>query len=154
VYNLSTLAGSYNFHKISSSQWAYGTMDIESSGATSFTDYSDSDGNTSFSDTFTLQYYPDPGLKLYTDFANFITPDPNPTTGSGALHYHDGFGALLHTYYDFWSYPAVITNPATWRTIASSNFYYNEHGSQSYYKDMFVMTRTDTSGHALYVGMK
>lgn len=154
TYNLSTLAGSYSFYKLSSSQWANGRINIASSGTTSFSDYSDSDGNTSFPDSFTLQYYPDPGLKAYKDFANFITPDPVPTSGSGSLHYYDSFGELLHTFYDFWSYPAIITEPDSWRTIDSSNFYYNEHGSQSFFKDMFVMTRTDASGHALYVAVK
>ena len=166
TYNLTQLAGTYQFHKIASSGssplWAYGAMTISGTGVTTFPDYTDSlAGSTPFPDTFTLSYYPDNGEKMYADFANFTSP----AQGRG-LRYHDANGNPLHLYWDFWSYPADINLPATWRSLSNpymlqgnlidpiSPDYYNEHGTLSYYRDLFVMTRSESTGNCLIIGLK
>jgi len=179
VYTLNDLAGTYKFHKLGATtgpggtvtpSWAYGTMSITNTGVTTFPKYADSASATTFSDTFTLAYYPDNGIKLYTDFANFTTAAQN-----GALHYFflgiDGYPigdsnrnliqesteiwSPYRTTYDFWSYGrtdqplAIPINDA-----AGRSYYYNDHGSLSYNRDLFVMTRTDSSGYSLIIGIK
>jgi hypothetical protein len=158
---LDDLAGQYNFHEIGYSNaggtasWAYGTMNIDSSGATSLSYDSDSAGSTGLSDAFTLSYYPDPnpdGKSYYRDFANFVTPAQD-----GTLHYHyyDLSGQLqpYHRYYDFTSYPSNINDPLTWRLEDISPYYFKEHGTMSYNGDMFVMTRTDGYGYSMLIGL-
>jgi hypothetical protein len=158
---LSDLAGTYQFHKLASTKpaggsagtasWAYGTMSVTGSGATTFPAYTDSSGATQLSDTFTLAYYPDPNpdQKMYTDFANFTT-----TALDSLAYYYDANGKALRSYYDFTSYGATINEPSTWRLEDTSTIYYNEHGTLSYNRDMLVMTRTDTSGYSMLVGLK
>jgi hypothetical protein len=154
VYTLNDLAGTYKFHKLSSAAdagnnvaatWAYGTMNITASGVLTFPEYRDSKSASTSSDMFTLFYYPDNGTKAYTDFANFTT-----LAQSGASHYYDADGNPYHTYYDYWSYGRTDQPLA----IPISSEYYNEHGSLSYNRDMFVMTRTDDSGYAMIIGLK
>ncbi len=158
---LNNLAGVYKFHALSSTtpdsaspnipSWAYGTMSISGSGMAAFPQYTDSTGNSQLPDPFTLAYYPDPNpdAKEYRDFANFTTPAQD-----GSSHYYDANGKAITNYYDFFSYPSVITNPSTWRQQDISPYYYNEHGTLSYIGDMFVMTRTDSSGYSILVGLK
>jgi hypothetical protein len=161
IYSLTDLAGDYKFHEISTSVNSplsgYGVMSITSSGLTSFSNYVDDvSGPAAFPDTFTLVYYPDSSAKAWADFANFVTPDP-AAGGSGLLHYYHGgdVNKPYHTYYDFYSYPSDIGNPATWRLKTISKYYYNEHGSLSYIRDFFVLTRTDSSGNnSLVIGLK
>jgi len=155
------LAGSYKFAKLGSTpaaggaagvaSWAYGTMSIAGSGLASFPRYADSAGNTQLSDTFTLSYYPDPNPdnKLYTDFANFVTPSQD-----GRSHYFGADGKALRRYYDFASFGSSIGVPSTWRLEDTSTRYYNEHCSLSYNRDLLVMSRTDSSGYALLIGLK
>jgi hypothetical protein len=157
---LNNLMGLYKFHRLSYStpnsatpntaSWAYGSMYINGSGVTTFPQYTDSTGNIQSSDTFTLAYYPDPNpdAKEYRDFANFTTPAQD-----GGSHYYAG-GVPLHSYYDFFSYPSVISDPSTWRLQNISPYYYSEHGSLSYVGDLFVMTRTDSSGYSIIIGLK
>lgn len=156
---LNDLAGTYNFHKLGFNSsdaapgiasWAYGTMDISSFGSTSLTESENSTGNTKLSN-FVLSYYPDPNpeSKSYRDFANFITPDLG-----GYSHYHDNSGKPFHNYYDFISTGHDINDPSTWRLEDISPYYFNEHGSLSYNRDMLVMTRTDSSGYSIIIGLK
>jgi hypothetical protein len=156
TYSLNDLAGNYNFHKLGaltdsqgnvSPSWAYGQLLITGSGTSSFPSYTDSDSVSSSADTFTLSHFPDPGSdgKFYSDFANFTTP-----AQSGLSHYYDASGNPLHTYYDYWSYGRT-TQPLA---IPINPNYYNEHGSLSYNKDLFVMTRTDSAGYSMYIGLK
>jgi hypothetical protein len=149
---LTDLVGDYKFHEISSSGWAYGVMSVDDSGKTTFTKYADSQGRLSLPDTFTLSYYPDNGLKtnpdgspLYTDFANYATPAQD-----GRSHYYDPSGAPYNQYYDYWSYGRA-SDPLE---IPISPYYYNEHASLSYNRDLIVLTRTDASGNSLLVGLK
>ncbi|MEA5112568.1 MAG: fibronectin type III domain-containing protein [Geobacteraceae bacterium] len=155
VYTMNDLGGSYKFHKLSSSSgsphWAYGVMSITGSGVTSFPYYTDSvSGSISYGDTFTLAYYSDPGTKAYSDFANFVSPN---VAGGAASRYYSGGGAI-HTYYDFYTTGTDVSNPATWTVKAMSSNYYNEHCSLSFYKDLIVMTRNDSSGNSLIIGLK
>ena len=165
-YTVGDLAGNYKFHKLTSSGsaplWGYGSLSIAASGTTSFGDYTDSLGSTTFGDTFTLAYYPDPGSdgKQYSDFANFTTPPQD-----GTLHYYQG-GELtkpFHTYYDFWSSVSNINVPSTWRLLNAPLLpggaqvvpnYYNEHATLSYNKDLLVLTRTEAAGSTIIVGLK
>ncbi len=159
--DLNDLAGTYRFHELSSTtpgsatpnvpSWAYGNISITASGATDFPAYTDSFGNNQLTDTFALAYYPDPNpdAKIYRDFANFTTP-----AQSGSSHYYDASGNPLHKYYDFFSYPSVITDPSTWRLQDISPKYFNEHGTLSYLGDLLVMTRTDSSGYSMLIGLK
>jgi hypothetical protein len=155
------LAGAYKFHKLASTvpvgggagtaSWAYGTMSITGSGLTSFPLYSDSAGTTQSSDSFTLSYYadPNPDQKLYTDFANFTTP-----VQAGQAHYYDAGGAPLRRYYDFASFGSYVGIPSTWRMEDTSPSYHSEHGSLSYNRDLFVMSRTDAAGYGMVIGLK
>ena len=154
VYTINDLSGSYKFHELASktgsggsvaASWAYGTMTISTSGVTTFPEYFSSSSVSSTSDTFTLSYYPDNGIKAYTDFANFTTPAQD-----GKSHYYDSQGNPYHTYYDYWSYGRTDQPLA----IPISDMYYNEHGTLSYNRDLFVMTRTDSSGYAMVIGLK
>jgi len=150
---MNDLAGNYKFHKIGSSTvsafGAYGSMTISTAGVTTFPDYRDSTTGTSLSaDSFTLSYLPDAGSKSYPDFANFASQAQD-----GALHYYN-VSTPLHTYFDFWSYPSVITSPSTWRELLLSSSYYNEHGSLSYNGDLFVLTRSEPAGNCLVIGLK
>ena len=153
TYSLNDLAGTYSFQKLGAlsnqdgtvtSSWAYGQMNITGSGVTTFPSYNDSSSATSSSDTFTLSYYPDPGSdgKTYSDFANFTTP-----AQSGSSRYYDSNGKPLYTYYNFWSYGGTSVIPI-------SPYYCNEHGSLSYIKDLFVMTRTDLLGNSMILALK
>jgi hypothetical protein len=154
--------------------WAYGVMSITSSGGTSFPEYADSLGNIASMDTFTLSYYadPNPDGKLYRDFANFTT-----SALAGAPRYVDGNGDLLRIYFDFSlgyardtslnSYidyskrrqlnlvrnanNQVEIDPVTGKPKLIIPPYYNEHGSLSLNRDMFVLTRTDSAGHAMII---
>ncbi|NVN92032.1 MAG: hypothetical protein HXX11_15730 [Desulfuromonadales bacterium] len=155
VYTMNDLAGDYKFHKIGSSTVspfaAYGSMTISGTGVTTFPDYRDSNSGTNLSaDSFTLSYLPDPGSdgKAYSDFANFASQPQ-----SGTSHYYNGT-IPNHVYYDFWSYPSVITDPSTWRPIPLSSSYYNEHGALSYNRDLFVLTRSEASASCLLIGLK
>lgn len=38
--------------------------------------------------------------------------------------------------------------------IPMSTHYYNEHGTLSYNRDLFVMTRTDSFGYSMIIGLK
>jgi hypothetical protein len=152
---MNDLAGNYKFHKIGSSTvspfGAYGSMTITTAGVTTFPDYRDSATGTSLSaDSFSLSYLPDSGSggKSYTDFANFASQPLD-----GALRFFTG-SAPKHTYFDFWSYPSVITTPSTWRQLPLSSNYYNEHGSLSYNGDLFVLTRSEAAGNCLVIGLK
>ncbi|MBJ6725071.1 fibronectin type III domain-containing protein [Geomesophilobacter sediminis] len=154
------LAGSYKFARLAATtpavgagtaSWAYGTFSVGSSGAANFTSYADSGGSSQLSDTFTLALYPDPNpdQKSYTDFANFTTPAQD-----GRPHYYGTDGTPLRRYYDFASYGSTVAVPSTWRLEDTGTRYYNEHGSLSYNRDLFVMTRTDASGYGMLVGLK
>jgi hypothetical protein len=158
--------------------WAYGVMNITASGETSFPQYADSLGNNTTADGFTLSYYPDPNPdgKVYKDFANFTTPALD-----GSAHYIDPDGNLLRMYYDFsigYIYDSatasykidyskrrqlnivrdannnVVIDPLTNKPKLLVPGYYNEHGTLSYNRDLFVMTRTDASGNAIIIGLK
>jgi hypothetical protein len=159
--SLNDLAGNYKFHKLVSplsvngssgaALWAYGNMSIDISGLTILTESADSAGNTPLTDTFTLSYYPDPNpdSKSYKDFANFVT-----SAQDGKSHYYDANGKPFHNYYDFASYPSDINKPSTWRLEDISPYYYNEHGTLSFNGDLFVLTRTESSGNCLIIGLK
>lgn len=159
VYTLNDLAGTYKFHELASStdpggdttaSWAYGKMDITTSGVTTFPEYTDSNAVLASPDTFTLSYYPDNGIKLYTDFGNFTTPAQD-----GTSHYYDAEGNPYYTLYDYWSYGRTDEPLAIPIKDADGKcYYYNEHGSLSYNRDLFVMTRTDSSGYAMVIGLK
>ncbi len=159
VYTLNDLAGTYRFHGLAAAtdpsvddtaSWAYGTMNITASGVTTFPVYSDSEAGDSSSDTFTLSYYPDNGIKLYTDFPNFTTPAQD-----GTSHYYDADGNPYYTNYDYWSYGRTDQPLAIPIRDADGNcYYYNEHASLTYNRDMVVMTRTDSHGHAMIIGVK
>ena len=156
---LNDLTGDYRFHQIASSvpsggastaSWAYGTMSVTGAGAASFPSYVDSKGAAA-TDPFTLAYYadPNPDLKLYTDFANFTTAPQD-----GRSHYFDSGGNALRTYYDFASFGSYVGIPSTWRLEDTGSKYYNEHASLSYNRDLLVMTRTDSSGYGMWIGLK
>jgi hypothetical protein len=144
-YTLSDLAGTYRFHELGGAGWAYGKMTITGGGETTFSEYADSDGNDYSFDGFSLRYYPDNGEHAYPDFANFATPAQD-----GAPHYYDEDGAPTHVYYDYWSY-GRSDEPLE---LPISSAYHNEHGTLSYNRDLFVLTRTDAAGHSLIVGLK
>jgi len=160
---LNDLAGSYKFNKLSSgvpagstagsASWAYGSMTINGSGLASFPGYTDSFGATQSSDSLAFSYYSDkdvnPDQKEYLDFANFTTP-----VQDGRAHYYDASGNALRKYYDFASFGSTVGLPATWRLEDTSTRYYNEHGSLSYNRDLFVMTGTDSSGYTMLIGLK
>lgn len=149
-YELSDLAGTYRFHELGSSAWAYGSMRVGGDGVTTFPAYANSASASASADQFTLAKRADTSIKGYTDLANFTSPAQD-----GASRYFDASGNPYHTYYDFWtsgrrSNPMPLgINDATGRS-----YYYNEHGSLSYATDLFVLTRTDATGHALLVGLK
>ena len=159
--DINNLAGAYKFHRLSSTtpgsaspnvpSWAYGTISISGSGVTTFPEYKDNFGSSQLSDTFTLSYYkdPNPDAKVYRDYANFTTPAQD-----GSSHYYDAGGTALHNYYDFFSYPSIMTDMSTWRLQDISPYYYSEHGTLSYLDDLFVMTRTDSSGYSILIGLK
>jgi hypothetical protein len=165
--DLPDLAGTYRFHKLASTvpvdgspstaSWAHGTMRIDGSGVTTFPQYADSTGNTQLSDTFTFSYYsdetrnPDGKGGEYRDFANFSSPVLN-----GTSRYFDASGKRLRTYYDYVSntFGTSIAGPSFWRIEDVSSEYVNEHGSLSYNRDLFVMSRTDSSGYSITIGLK
>lgn len=153
TYTLSDLAGNYRFVKINTSSfsWARGRMLIATSGTTTFPSYTDSIlGPTTSTDSFTFAKYPDAiaPTKGWPDFANFTTP-----VQDGWSRYHDVSGNPIHTYYDFWSFGYRPPNPP--RALILGNEYYNEHGTLSYNKDLFVMTRTEANGgYAMIIGVK
>ena len=151
---LPDLAGNYAFHTIRNSSWGYGRMAISSSGSLTFDTYVDSRGAGFLPGPVNLSYYPDNGVKtapdgtpVYTDFANFVG-----AVQDGAQYYFDPFGVPFHTYYDYWSFG--FTPPSPPRLLPMSNRYYSEHGTLSYNRDLFVMVRTDSSGHSLSVALK
>lgn len=152
---LDDLAGDYRFHEIGSSGVtpfaAYGAMAISNTGVTTFSDYRDSATGAALpADPFTLSYLADSGSdgKAYPDFANFASQAQD-----GALHYYDGTRPKQE-YSDFWSYPSVLTNPSTWLPLKLSAHYYNEHGSLSYNRELFVLTRSKSSANCLLIGLK
>lgn len=182
--DLPDLMGNYRFSKLGFQEdggsglasWAYGTMAITGTGETSFPQYADSLGNMALPDTFTLSYYPDqnPDGKLYRDFANFTSAPL-----AGKPRYVDANGDLIRTYFDFslgytgylGNYSIdyslrrqlnvarnvlnqIIIDPETGKPKLIIPSYYNEHGTLSLNKDLFVMTRTDTSGDCMIIGLK
>jgi len=153
TYTLDDLAGAYRFVKLNSSSpnWAHGRMLISASGAATFPSYTDSIVGPAIStDSFTFAKYPDAiaPTKRWPDFANFTTP-----VLDGWSRYHDASGNPIHTYYDFWSFGYRPPNPP--RALILGNDYYNEHGTLSYNKDLFVMTRTEANGgYAMIIGVK
>ncbi len=178
------LTGSYMFHKLclnstapSTASWAYGVIDVSSSGATTISESANSTGTNQLS-TLMLYYYtdPNPDKGSYLDFANFTTlADTTTFPGkSGNIRYHNVDGTLIHNYQEFYNkknstssntYDIDINNQSTWRPFTDdlsvypisgiSPLYYNEHGSLSLYRDLFVMTRTENStGYSILIGLK
>ena len=152
TYTLGDVAGTYKFYKIgavnvaagvSQASWAFGRMQVTGSGVTTFPQYTDSNALLSIPDTFSLAYYPDTGSEGHTwdSFANFVTPD----TG-GYSRYHDAHGQPYLSVWTFWN--------ATVSLVPMSTSYYNEHGTLSYNRDLFVVTRTDSFGYSMIVGLK
>jgi hypothetical protein len=155
TYTLDDLAGTYQFNKIGAAydsngiaraSWAYGNMQITTSGVTTFPEYTDSAGTTSSSDTFTLAYYPDPGSDAHswTTFANFVSPDTGATDAYS--RYYDANGQPYFSVYTWWNLTSVLTPMST--------SYYNEHATLSYNRDLVVITRTDSFGQSLIIGLK
>jgi hypothetical protein len=165
TYTLNDVAGTYKFYKIgavnvssgvSQASWAFGKMQVASSGVTTFPQYTDSNSLLSIPDTFTLAYYPDTGSdgKTWTTFANFVTPD----TGDASSRYYDSHG---QPYFSVWTWWNAIYNGAGYgqsgtgvALVPMATAYYNEHGTLSYNRDLFVMTRTDALGYSMIVGLK
>ncbi len=149
------LAGSYKFHKIgaaedshgvSQASWAFGKMQVTGSGVATFPHYTDSSSLLSTTDAFALSYYPDTGSEGHTwsTFANFVTPDTGPADAHS--RYYDAYGQPYLSVSTFWESPAS--------PVPISTYYYNEHGTLSYNRDLFVMTGTDSFGYSLIVGLK
>lgn len=155
TYTVDDLTGVYKFHEIGSvvsggttqASWAYGRLRVDSSGVVTFPEWTDSNALLSNADTFSLAYYPDPGSgnESFTTFANFTTPN----TGAGARY------AGSPTAYTWWN---GITNGvqggAGVAAIPLAATYYNEHATLSYNKDLLVMTRTDSFGYSMVIGLK
>lgn len=154
-YTLGDLQGTYHFQKLgatsdsagnSQGHWAYGVMRIDPTGVTSFPTYSDSNLATSDPDSFTLAYYPDSGsdAHTWTSFANFVSAD----TGAADAYsrYYNQSGTPFFSVYTWWDLTSVLT--------PMSSSYYNEHGTLSYNKDLVVLTRTDSLGYSMIVGLK
>ncbi len=155
TYTINDVAGTYKFHKIgavaipggSQASWAYGKMRVTNSGVTTFPEYTDSDSLLSTPDTFTLAYYPDTGSDghTWTTFANFVSPD----TGTAATQYDPPF---------MWTWWNALTNMTQSgsgvRLIPPSPYYFNEHATLSYNRDLLVMTRTDGFGYSMVIGLK
>lgn len=153
IYTLSDVAGTYKFYKIgavnvsagvSRASWAFGRMQVTGSGVTTFPQYTDSNSLLSTPDTFSLAYYPDTGSEghTWTSFANFVTPN----TGDGNSRYYDAYGQPYLSVWTFWESPVS--------PVPISTSYYNEHGTLSYNRDLFVMSRTDSFGYSMIVGLK
>jgi hypothetical protein len=146
TYTLADLAASYRFHELSASGWAHGTMTVTSAGETTFSEYADSGGNAYSFDGFRLYSYPDNALEPYSQFANFAT-----AAQEGASHYHDAEGQPYHTHYAYWTYGGVGEAP---ELPPVSGDYYAEHGSLSYNRDLFVLTRSDAAGPSIIVALR
>lgn len=155
IYTLDDLAGTYLFHKlgaakdtggVSRAAWAYGKMSITNSGATTFPEYRDSTGAAASADAFTLAYYPDVGsdAHTWTTFANFVSPDTGPVDAHS--RYFDANGQPYFSVYTWWNLTSSLTPMST--------SYYNEHATLSYNRDLVVMTRTDSFGHSMIIGLK
>jgi hypothetical protein len=155
TYTLDDLAGTYSFQKLGAARdgsgathaaSAYGKMQITGAGVTTFPDYSGSDGSTSSADSFTLAYYPDTGSDAHswTTFANFVSAD----TGAADAYsrYFDDSGTPYFSVYTWWNLTSSLTPMST--------SYYNEHATLSYNRDLVVMTRSDSFGNSLIVGLK
>ena len=155
TYTLDDLAGTYLFIKLGAASDADGTarascasgkMQITSSGVTTFPEYINLSGTITTPDTFTLSYYPDTGSDAHswTTFANFVSPD----TGAADAYsrYHDANGQPYFSVYTWWNLTSVLTPLST--------SYYNEHATLSYNRDLVVMTRTDSFGQSLIIGLK
>lgn len=177
------LIGSYKFHKLgfnpsepAAATSAYGVMEIASTGATTVIESANSTDIPQLSN-FVLYYYPDPNPDKgsYRDFANFTTLADSVTFPGkkGNSHYHNTDGTLKHNYFEFYNKKNStdigasyidINDPSTWRPMTDDNavypilgispYYYNEHGSLSLNGDMLVMTRTDSSGYSILIGLK
>ncbi len=162
TYALSDVAGSYKFHEIGASlgsgsvaqaSWAYGKMVVAGSGATTFPLWTDSNSSLSNANSFTLSYYTDTGSDghTWTTFANFVSPD----TGTASTQYYN---ASLQPYVSKWTWWNALTtmtqSGSGVRQIPESPYYFNEHGTLSYNKDLFVATRTDAFGYSMIVGLK
>jgi hypothetical protein len=148
TWAIGDLKGTYRFLKINSTAatWAYGTISATAEGIMTFPRYMDGLGNTSFPDILSFSYYPDNGIKLYTDFPNFTTANLQ----DGASRYYNG-GTAYYDYYDYWSAGYSKTNP---RLLPESTSYYNEHCSLSYNRDFLVMTRTEPTGYTLSLAVR
>ena len=161
TYTLNDVSGTYKFHEIgavlgggnvSQASWAYGTMQITNSGVTTFPQYTDSNSVLSNPATFTFAYYPDTGSDghTWTTFANFVTPD----TGDAASRYYNAG----QPYFSVWTWWNGITNGvqsgAGVQQVPMSTYYYNEHATLSYERDLLVMTRTDGFGYSMIIGLK
>ena len=164
TYTINDVAGNYKFHKIGAMQpsggatqasWAYGTMEVTTSGVTTFPQYTDSNSSFSSQDTFTLAYYPDTGSDghTWTTFANFVSPDTGPADAYARYYAPGGT-----PYFSVWTWWNPITNRTTSgvgdQLVPMSTHYFNEHGTLSYNRDMFVLTRTDSLGYSMIVGLK
>jgi hypothetical protein len=160
TYTVQDLAGTYKFHKIGATRsggavnasWAYGTMQMTLPTATSdhvvasFPLFRDSNSATSCADTFTLAYYPDVGsdAHTWTTFANFVSPDTGEADARS--RYFDANGQPYFSVYTWWNLTAALT--------PMSAKYFNEHATLSYNRDLVVMTRTDSFGYSLIIGLK
>ena len=155
TYTLSDLAGTYKFREIGArrdsggtarASWAYGRMLITPGGVTTFPEYHDSSPASSRTETFTFSDYPDTGSDAHswTTFANFVTPD----TGAADAHsrYYDTSGQPYFSVYTWWNLITELTPMST--------KYFNEHCTLSYNRDLIVMSRSDSFGHSLIVGLK
>lgn len=163
TYTLHDLAGNYKFHKIgtakigavSQASWAYGKMQITSAGVTTFPTYADSSSATSTADTFTLAWYPDTGsdAHTWTTFANFVSPDTG-AADAYARYYTPGAVPYVETW-TWWNRLTTLTQSGEGvRQVMPSTTYFNEHGTLSYVRDLFVLTRTDGFGYSMIIGLK
>jgi hypothetical protein len=155
TYTANDLVGTYKFHEVGSSvsgggiqaSWAQGRLRIDSSGVVTFSEWSDSNGLLSNAGTFSLAYYPDPGSanETFATFANFTSPN----LGAG-LRYAGSPAA-----YTWWNgLTNGVQSGAGVAAIPLAATYYNEHATISYNKDLLVMTRTDSLGCSIVVGLK
>jgi hypothetical protein len=165
TYTLNDVAGTYKFYKIGAAaqasggatqaSWAYGRMQVTDAGVTTFPVYTDSNSSLFDPDTFTLAYYPDTGSDAHswTTFANFVTPDTGPADAYSRYYNSSG-----QPYVDIWTWWNALTNltqsGSGVRLVPMSTYYYNEHATLSYNRDLLVMTRTDSFGYGMIIGLK
>jgi hypothetical protein len=163
TYTLADLAGNYKFHKIGTAMnagvaqasWAYGMMQITTGGVTTFPQYADSSSATSTPDTFTLAYYPDTGSDnhTWTTFANFVSPNTG-AVDAYARYYNPSAQPYVETW-TWWNRLTTLTQSGEGvRQVMPATTYFNEHGTLSYVRDLFVLTRTDGFGYSMIIGLK